>query len=234
MDLTTLLFYWVALRRFWVIWTILQSIPVKLTRSIATGHWRSSNVTSKFQDSSLAIRPWGDHENIFRVLNGSNGSGSQHKFFPSFFQVDDMNTIGTSLENVLHHLDFGVFRSKVGCSSQHLGDVSLLKKQVNKWVYNFRDLKQTRTTERRIKRFMSTRHSDSSLKKTDMNLFSAKVKSSSYSEDCFDLLAKALYEFDFFWRSFVRIGKSIRRITWLFCTSALSSLDSISMFFSGV
>jgi hypothetical protein len=31
-----------------------------------------------------------------------------------------------------------------------------------------------------------------------MNLFSAKVKSSSYSEDCFDLLAKALYEFDFF------------------------------------
>ena len=68
-------------------WKILRftCISIKLTRSIATGHWRSSNVTSKFQDSSLAIRPWGDHENIFRVFNGSNGSGSQHKFFPSFF-----------------------------------------------------------------------------------------------------------------------------------------------------
>ena len=47
---------------------------------------------------------------------------------------------------------------------------------------------------------------------------SRSEKYSSYSANCFATLR--IWRF---WRSFVTIGKTIRRITWLFFTSALSS-----------
>ena len=45
----------------------------------------------------------------------------------------------------------------------------------------------------------------------------------SYSADCFASSCKRALRIWLFWRNFVRIGKAIRRITWLFFTSAPSS-----------
>ena len=48
-------------------------------------------------------------------------------------------------------------------------------------------------------------------------------KYSSYSADCFATSCKSALWLWLFWKNFVRIGKIIRRITWLFFTLALSS-----------
>ena len=52
-------------------------------------------------------------------------------------------------------------------------------------------------------------------------VLSAEVK--SFSLDCFATSCKSALQIWLFWRNYVRIGKIIRRITWLFFTSALSS-----------
>ena len=45
----------------------------------------------------------------------------------------------------------------------------------------------------------------------------------SYSTDCFATSCKSALQIWLFWRNFVGIGKTIRRIIWLFLTLAFSS-----------
>ena len=61
-----------------------------------------------------------------RVLDSSNGPGGKNQLLPGLLQVDDVDTIGLLLEDVLLHRSLAVVRPDVGGGSQHFGDVILL------------------------------------------------------------------------------------------------------------
>ena len=60
------------------------------------------------------------------VLDSSNGPGGKNQLLPGLLQVDDVDTIGLLLEDVLLHRGLAVVRPDVGGGSQHLGNVILL------------------------------------------------------------------------------------------------------------
>ena len=66
----------------------------------STGNWGSTGVGSVLQDSSLTVGSGRDSNNIFWVWNGSNDSGSQDNFFPGLTNVDNVDTIWSSLVDV--------------------------------------------------------------------------------------------------------------------------------------
>lgn len=63
------------------------------------------------------------------ILNGHNGACSQNQFLPRFAQIDDIHTIGTTLENVLLHLEVDVLGAQVSSGNQHFGNVILFEGQ---------------------------------------------------------------------------------------------------------
>merc|ERR1719312_382423 len=95
------------------------------TGSEPSSNGTGSNVPCKLEYSSLGIGPTGHHEHISRILDGSNSPGSQHQLLPGLLQVDDVDTIGLLLEDVLLHRGLGVVGPNVGGSGQHFGDVIL-------------------------------------------------------------------------------------------------------------
>jgi hypothetical protein len=52
----------------------------------------STSVPCKLEESPLAIRPSRLHNDVLRVLNRDNHSGSQLKLLPGLAKVDDENT----------------------------------------------------------------------------------------------------------------------------------------------
>ena len=76
---------------------------VKLTRSEPSGDSSCSGVTGKLENSPLTVGPARDDEDVLRVLDGGDGSGGQHQLLPGLFQVDDVDSIITTLEDVRHH-----------------------------------------------------------------------------------------------------------------------------------
>merc|ERR1719445_1314713 len=95
------------------------------TGSEPSSNRTGSNVPCKLENSSLSIRPTGHHEDISRVLYGSNSPGSQHKLLPGLLQIDDVDTIGLLLEAVLLHRGLGVVGPNVSGSGQHFSNVIL-------------------------------------------------------------------------------------------------------------
>jgi hypothetical protein len=53
----------------------------------------TSGVLSVFDNSSLSIRSGRNNNNIFRVFDGHNDSGSKLNFLIDFFDIDDMDTL---------------------------------------------------------------------------------------------------------------------------------------------
>ena len=66
------------------------------------------------------------HQVYLWVLDSSNGPGGKNQLLPGLLQVDDVDTIGLLLEDVLLHRGLAVVRPDVGGGSQHLGNVILL------------------------------------------------------------------------------------------------------------
>merc|ERR1719167_1160881 len=85
----------------------------------------AANVPGKLEDSTLGIWAAGDHIDVLWVLNSSNGPGGKNQLLPGLLQVDDVDTIGLLLEDVLLHRSLAVIRTDVGGGSQHLSDVIL-------------------------------------------------------------------------------------------------------------
>merc|ERR1719268_699957 len=91
----------------------------------AASNGRAANVPGELEDSTLSIGAAGDHIDILWVLDSSNGPGSKNQLLPGLLQVDDVDTIGLLLEDVLLHRGLAVVRPDVGGGSQHLGNVIL-------------------------------------------------------------------------------------------------------------
>lgn len=94
------------------------------TRSVPTSQIVCTSVLAKLQDRTLTIRPCRNHDNwqekkqssdflaensyfelsavltVRWVLNGDNNARSQHELLPSLREVDDVQTISTTLPNV--------------------------------------------------------------------------------------------------------------------------------------
>ena len=52
--------------------------------------------------------------------------GGEEELLPGLVHVDDVDSVGAALVDVLHHGRLGVFGPDVRHGGQHLGDVSLL------------------------------------------------------------------------------------------------------------
>ena len=104
---------------------------IKLTRGEPSGDSSCSGVTGKLENGPLTVGPARDDEDVLRVLDGGDGSGGQHHLLPGLFQVDDVDSIIATLEDVRHHGRLRILRSDVDRGGQHLGDVALLKKKHN-------------------------------------------------------------------------------------------------------
>lgn len=61
------------------------------------------------------------------MLDGSDDAGSQQKLFPGASQVDDMNSIRATLEDVLLHLVVDILGSKMSGGRQKLGHIRILE-----------------------------------------------------------------------------------------------------------
>ena len=95
-----------------------------------SGNSSCSDVSCKFEACTLTVCPRRYYVDIFWVFNGSDGSRWEHQLFPRFLQIDDIDTIRSSLEDVLGHGGFRVFWTNVGRCGQHLGDVGLLQNTI--------------------------------------------------------------------------------------------------------
>lgn len=69
----------------------------------------------------------GGNTYILQVLDSGDGTGGQQELLPGAADVDDVDTIGTALVDVLLHLEVHVLRSGVHGGGQHLGDVIVLQ-----------------------------------------------------------------------------------------------------------
>jgi len=91
----------------------------------ATSDGGRANVAGELEHGALGVGPLGNYEHIGGVLNGSDGSGRKDELLPGFPEVDDVDAVRPSLEDVLLHSCLAVLRPDVGGGSQHLGDVIL-------------------------------------------------------------------------------------------------------------
>lgn len=62
------------------------------TGSMPSGNSMSTRVLSELQNSSLTVRPCRLYNHVLRVLNPNNHSRCQLKLFPSFTEVDYVNS----------------------------------------------------------------------------------------------------------------------------------------------
>ena len=80
----------------------------------------------ELEDGPLGVGSAGADVHVLGVLNRGDGTGSEQDLLPGLLQVDDVDTIGLLLEDVLLHRGLAVVRPDVGGGSQHLGNVILL------------------------------------------------------------------------------------------------------------
>ena len=100
----------------------------QLTGREATGDGRRADVPRELEDGALAVGPARHDEHVGRVLDGDDGPGGQEHLLPRLLDVDDVDAVGATLEDVLLHRRLGVLGPDVGRGRQHLGDVGLLKR----------------------------------------------------------------------------------------------------------
>lgn len=75
------------------------------TWSESTSNWSSTSVSGELQNGSLTVGSRGDGDNIFWVWNGSNDSSSQNQLFPGLTDVNDVDTVWSSVEDVWFLVD---------------------------------------------------------------------------------------------------------------------------------
>merc|ERR1711881_649355 len=63
-----------------------------------------TSVCCKFQDGSLSISSIGNNQYVFWIVNSSNNSCSNHKFFPRLGKIKVINSLFVSGVNVVLHL----------------------------------------------------------------------------------------------------------------------------------
>ena len=80
---------------------------------------------SILQDRTLTVGSSGDDTNVGGVLDGSDNASSQDELLPGLHEVEDVDTIPTSLEHVASHVLVAVGGASVGLASDQLGDVVL-------------------------------------------------------------------------------------------------------------
>uniref|UniRef100_A0A0K2U593 Uncharacterized protein n=1 Tax=Lepeophtheirus salmonis TaxID=72036 RepID=A0A0K2U593_LEPSM len=97
------------------------------SRSKSSSDGSGADVAGKLKNGSLSVRSRADHKDVSGILDCGNRTSRQHELLPGLTQIDDVDTIRSSLEDILLHRHFGILRSDVRCCSQHLGDVLLLK-----------------------------------------------------------------------------------------------------------
>jgi len=82
----------------------------------------STSVGSELEDGSLSELSVGDNENIFRVVDGSDDSSSDHQFLPSFGEVEVVDTLVSGV-NVWLHLSGAVEGTNMGVRGKHEGQI---------------------------------------------------------------------------------------------------------------
>ena len=70
----------------------------KSTRAESTSDGLSSGVVTELEDGTLTLSFTRDNHNVLWVLDGSNGTGSQHDLFPGLAQVENVVLGSRSLE----------------------------------------------------------------------------------------------------------------------------------------
>jgi len=88
------------------------------TRGETASDSLDAEVLSELEDSTLTIRTLRNNDDVLRVLDASDDTGSKDELLPSGLQVDDVNTISAGLENVGSHAGVQVDCTDVGLTSK--------------------------------------------------------------------------------------------------------------------
>ena len=91
----------------------------------SAGNALAASVLGELQHGTLAVRAGRDHDDILGVLDGGDDSGGEHQLLPGLAQVDDVDTIGSSLPDVLSHLEVRVGGTNVDLGGEELLDILL-------------------------------------------------------------------------------------------------------------
>lgn len=93
------------------------------TRSETSSNSLGTSEVGELVGSTLAIGTGRDDANISRVLNGGDDTGSKNNLLPDLADVDDVNTIGTALPDVVLHMLVAVLGADVAAGRQEHLDV---------------------------------------------------------------------------------------------------------------
>ncbi|GMS87438.1 hypothetical protein PENTCL1PPCAC_30478, partial [Pristionchus entomophagus] len=88
-----------------------------------------SSVGGELEKSTLGVRASRDDDDVGGVLNGGDGTSSQEKLLPGLAEVDDVDSIKTSLVYVVLNLEVDVGGSNVGLGGQELHSILLLESE---------------------------------------------------------------------------------------------------------
>ena len=102
----------------------------EVTGGETTSNGGGTSVVGKLQDSTLTVSTGRDGNNIRSVGDGSNDAGSENNLLPGLANVDDVNTVGTGLENVGLVVDLDVLGTKVDVGSNE--ELSILRRESKK------------------------------------------------------------------------------------------------------
>jgi hypothetical protein len=82
-------------------------------RRVAAGNGIGASELGKLQDRSLTVRTSRQQNDVGRVVDGDDQTSRQHELLPRLLQIDDIDTIGTTLPDVLFHREIQVARANV-------------------------------------------------------------------------------------------------------------------------
>ena len=71
---------------------LLLTLVGQRTGSVTTSNVVGAGVLGELEHGTLTVRTARDSDNILRVLNGNDHTGSQHQLLPGLAQVDQVHT----------------------------------------------------------------------------------------------------------------------------------------------
>jgi len=77
-----------------------------------------TSVGGVLEHCAVAVWAGGDDTDVVRVLDSGNDTGSENKLLPGLANVDDMDTVSSSLPNIGKHLLVAVLAANVGLRGQ--------------------------------------------------------------------------------------------------------------------
>ena len=102
---------------------LLGDLVGESTGGVTTRNSLATSVLAELKNSSLRVVTSTNNNNILRVLNGSNDTGSEDELFPGLAEVDDMDTFLVSAENIVVHHAVNVLGTHVDLGSKHLANI---------------------------------------------------------------------------------------------------------------